>query len=179
MGELVFYGLISLALLVLSLKLFLQKPKSEPANGSSLTITQFLPVHHQEFEEVEHRLGEYDALLHSIDSERRELALRYLDALRGDFTRVEQLLNHAAKFQPDLTLKGESERLWLGIRFQIEYRVARTCTRLGFVPSVQIAMLTRQVRLLAEQADEALNLVAHQYGLSVLQSDLDSTAPKH
>jgi len=178
MGELIFYALISLTLLLLSLRFFFQKAKPGLTDSASVTIAEFLPVHHREFEEVEHRLGEYDALLQSIDSERRELALGYLGALRDDFIRVEQLLNHAAKFLPDLTLQGEGERLWLGIRFGLAYRVARIRTRLGFVPSVQIAALTQQVRLLAQVADEALNLIAHEYGLPVLQSDLNTTAAK-
>jgi hypothetical protein len=38
--------------------------------------------------------------------------------------------------------------------------------------------LTQQVRLLAQRADEALNLVAREYGLPVLQSDLNSSPTK-
>jgi hypothetical protein len=63
--------------------------------------------------------------------------------------------------------------LWVGIRFRLEYRVARLRTRLGFVSVVQIEVLTRQVRRLAQRADEALELVAREYGLPRLQSDLN------
>ena len=122
---------------------------------------------------MEDRLSECGASLQRIHSERCEVALRYLDALRDDFLRVERLLNHAAKFLPDITLQGEGARLWVGLRFQLEYRVARLRTRLGFVPAVQMEVLTRQVRLLAQRADEALELVAREYGLPLLQSDLN------
>jgi len=171
--ELIFYVLISLVLLLLSLKLFFQDSKPKPENSRVLTIAALLPVHHHEFEEVERRLCEYDALLQRIHSERREVALGYLDALRNDFLRVERLLNHAAKFLPDITLQGEGERLWVGIRFQVEYRIARLWARLGFVPAVQMKFLTRQVRLLTQRADEALELVARESGLPSLQSDLN------
>ena len=173
MGELLLYALIGLVLLLLSLKLFFQKSAPRSENGRALTVLEFLPVHHREFEEVEHRLSEYDVLLQRIHSERREVALGYLDALRDDFLRVERLLSHAAKFLPDITLQGEGERLWVGLRFRLEYRVARLRTRLGFVPAVQIEVLTRQVRLLAQRADEALDLVARECGLPILQSDLN------
>ncbi len=173
MGEFVFYVLTSLVLLLLSLKLFFQKSKPRLENSRVLTIAEFLPVHHREFEEVEHRLSEYDAVLQRIHSERREVALGYLDALRDDFLRVERLLNHAAKFLPDITLQGEGERLWVGIRFRVEYRIAHLRTRMGFVPAAQMKILTRQVRLLAQRANEALELVAREYGLPLLQSDLN------
>jgi len=173
MGELLLYVLFTLVLLLLSLKLFFQKSKPWPEDNRVLTIAELLPVHHREFEEVEQRLSEYDVLLRRIHSERREVARGYLDALRDDFLRVEQLLNHAAKFLPDLTLQGEGERLWVGIRFRLEYRVAFLRTRLGFVPAVQMEVLTRQVRRLAQRADEALELVARECGLPVLQSDLN------
>jgi len=173
MGELLFYVLFTLLLLLLFLRLLFQKSKPRPEDNRELTIAELLPVHHREFEEVEHRLSEYDVLLRRIHSERREVARGYLDALRDDFLRVERLLSHAAKFLPDLTLQGEGERLWVGIRFRLEYRVARLRTRLGFVPAVQIEVLTQQVRRLAQRADEALELVARECGLPVLQSDLN------
>jgi len=54
--ELIFYVLISLVLLLLSLKLFFQDSKPKPENSRVLTIAALLPVHHHEFEEVERRL---------------------------------------------------------------------------------------------------------------------------
>ena len=173
MGELLLYVLFTLVLLLLSLKLCLQKSAPRSKDSRARTIAELLPVHHREFEGVERRLSEYEALLQKIHLERRAVALGYLDALRDDFLRVEQLLNHAAKFLPDLTLQGEGERLWVGIIFRLEYRIARMRARFGFVPAVQMGALTRQVRLLAQRADAALDLIARECGLPSLQSDLN------
>ncbi len=174
MAELLIFTLIPLLLLAISLRFFLRSARNKPPGNQALSIEEFLPVHHDQFEEVERRLSEYEAVLKRTLAERRECALAYLQALRGDFERVARLLNHAAKFLPELTLEGESERLWVGLRFRLECRLVRLQILLGYVPAARLKALTCSVRLLARRADQALNEIAREHGLRVLQSDLNT-----
>lgn len=167
------YGLISLLLLFLCVRLLFGRTGMGHDNGRPAEIADFLPIHHRAFEEVEQRLSQYDALLRRIHSERRELALDYLDSLRDDFLRVEFLLNCAAKFLPDLTLLDEGKRLWAGLRFRLQYRSVRLQMRFGVVPGPQISALTSQIRVLAHRADAVLGSVAQGCGLPALQSDVN------
>ena len=174
MAELILYTLLALLLLLVSLGFFFRSSSPRLEHNQPLTIDDFLPVHDREFEELEHRLAEYNAVLQRIQDERRDAAVAYLEALRGDFRRVQQLLNHAAKFLPEVTLEGESERIWLGLKFRFEYRLARLQILLGFVPPARLKALTWKVRLLANWADKALNEIAREHGLCVLKSDLNT-----
>ena len=173
MGELALYVLVGVLLLLAFLRLALRESNAGPRHDPPLNIRDFRPIHHHEFEEVEHRLAEYDAMLQRIHCERREVALSYLNALRDDFVRVQQLLTHAAKFLPEVTLEGEGERLWVGLRFRFECGLARLWIKAGIVPAGQLRLLTRQVRMLALCADQALAEIAREHGLRVLQADLN------
>ncbi len=174
MGTLVFYVVTAVLLILLFLKLLLPEgSRFRSHRNEELAINDFLPTHQREFEEVEHRLLEYDDLLEKINSERREVALGYLDALRDDFLRVEELLNRAAKFLPALTLRGEGERLWVGLKFRFDYRIARLWIRAGLAPAVGLKSLTRQVQTLADWADKTLAVIAREPGLRALQSELN------
>jgi hypothetical protein len=174
MAEVVFYTFISLLLLLIFLGFFFQSSSPKPQHHQPLTIEHFLPVHHREFEELKHRLAEYDAMLQRIQAGRRDAALAYLGALRNDFMRVQELLNRAAKFLPEVTLEEESERIWVGLKFRFQYRLARLQILLGSVPAVRLKALTSNVCLMANWADKALNEIARQHGLRVLESDLNT-----
>lgn len=171
MGSLIFGAVLSalllLGLLILALKL--SHKRSRPA----IRIDDLLPVHCHHFEEVDRRLAEYEEVLKGIQFERREFALVYLAELRGDFERVEELLDHAAKFLPEITVRGESERLWVGVKFRVQYRLVALQVRCGIVPARHIKALTAKVRFLARSADLFLNAIARKHGLGVLESDLN------
>jgi hypothetical protein len=171
MGELGYIFLALLGILLLAV-LALQRPHQRGELDSRLTIHDLLPIHYREYEQVERRLTEYEALLQRIRLERHNVALHYADALRDDFMRVECLLNHAAKFLPDIRLADECERFLGGLKFRAEYYIVRACIGAGFVPDFWLGVLTRQVRVFSDWADRALAEVARAYGLPVLNSDL-------
>jgi hypothetical protein len=170
MGSLIFFALLSgllLGLLILVLKLSRRESRIE------VRIDDLLPVHYRNFEEVDRRLVEYEEVLRGIQCEQREFALVYLAELRGDFERVEQLLNHAAKFLPEITVRGESERFWVGVKFRVQYRLVESQVRFGIVPSRRLKALTAQVRFLARSADVFLKEIAQKQSLGALESDLN------
>lgn len=172
MATLAFF--IAVPILLLMALLFLLSKQSRKESSHGLTINDFLPVHHFQFDEADCRLAEYEDMLRTIQSARCGFALKYLAELRADFERVVYLLNRAAKFVPEITLAGESQRLWTCVKFRVEYRIIQLQIRLGVVPAGHLKALTARVGFLAHSADEFLNEIAREHGLRVLQSDLNS-----
>jgi hypothetical protein len=171
--ELVFYIFVPALLLLLAGKLLWPKPERNTGSAAPSNISEFLPVHHREFPDVERQLSEYREISLKARKERRAASLTYLESLRADFLRVERLLNRAAKFLPEVTLQGESRRLWVGLRFRYGYWIARQQIIFGLDVATRLKDLAQKLQTLSDWADAALNQVAREYGLPVLQSDLN------
>ena len=169
MASLIFFVSVTVVLLVCLVLLIWKNSAKKPSQ--TLTISDLLSVHHHQFEKADHRLAEYEELLRRVQSERRELALKYLAELRVDFENVTRLLNRAAKFLPEISLNAECERLWVSLKFRAEYRLVRFQIRLGLPPTDHLRALTAKVKLLADSADQFLGEIAREHGLRVLQSD--------
>jgi len=171
LASLFFFG--GVAVLLLTALLVLASKNSRKTSADMKSINDFFPVHHHHFEEVNHRLTEYEETLRKVQADRRDFTLKYLAYLRADFEQVARLLNLAAKFVPEITLRGEIERFWILTRFRLEYRLAQLQVRFGVTPTIRLKFLTERVRLLARSADRFLNDIAREHGLHVLKSDLN------
>lgn len=174
MAEILAY--IFAPVLLLAITLWLTLGNFGPTRKDNLprTIEDCLVSDQQLLDDTEHRIAEYDTMLQQIQAERRDAAISYLEAVRNDYLRVEHLLTRAARFLPELTVKGETARLVLGIRFRFEYRLARLQVRLGFLPADGLKALAAQLRLTAAWADVVLNEISRERGLPVLEADLKS-----
>jgi len=171
LASLFFFG--GVAVLLLTALLVLASKNSRKTSADMKSINDFFPVHHHHFEEVNDRLTEYEETLRKVQADRRDFTLKYLAYLRADFEQVAQLLNLAAKFVPEITLRGEIERFWMLTRFRLEYRLAQLQVRFGVTPTIRLKFLTERVRLLARSADRFLSDIAREHGLHVLKSDLN------
>jgi hypothetical protein len=174
MGELIFFfvvpGLLSIFLVFLTVKsMMAQRPRQK----TTLGIHDFYPIHHREYEVVQERLSEYEAILQRVNAEHRSTALTYLDAVREDFMRTEKLLNRGVKFLSEPRLNQELYRAWIGIQFRLEFRFARLKVRCGMRATNQLRSLTQMVRLIAGWADDILNQIAREQGLPILEDDLN------
>jgi hypothetical protein len=172
MAEMVVSCLIG-ALLMLSCLGLCRRHSKSPTRSRELKINDLLPIHYREFEAVEQRLLEYEALLQRIHSEHREAALTYMEGLKDDFARVERLINHAMKFLPEISVAEEAVRFLVGVKFRFGYQLARLEVELGISPARQLKALTRKVRMLVDLADRVLAQTAREHGLPVLESDLN------
>lgn len=152
----------------------LRFPRARKPNDHPRTINDFLPSQYLQFREFQERLTEYNTLLQKIDAQKRNAAIAFLDAIRGDFFRLQHLLSAAAKFVPELTLEGEAHRFWLGVSFRWECRLARLQILLGMDTVGRFKGLTDKIRFLAGVADKALNEIARHQGLHSLELDLNS-----
>jgi hypothetical protein len=173
MGELVFVFVTGLLLICWLIRAVYRMWHPRPQPNLTFGIKDFYPIHHREFEDVEERLAEYEDVLRRVGAEHRIASLSYLDAIRDDFLRVEKLLNHGAKFMPELTFEGELRRALLSIQYRLEFKFARLKVRSGINATGQLRSLTKKVRLMARMADELLNQIAREQGLPVLESDLN------
>jgi hypothetical protein len=170
-ATLVFFSVVAVLLLVAMLVLVAKNATKKSAPTKS--INDFLPVHYQHFVEVDRRLAEYEETLKKVESDRRDFALKYLTYLRTDFEHISRLLNLAAKFVPEITLRGEMERFWIRLKFRLQFRLVQLQVRFGMIPAVRLKGLTASVRLLARSADQFLNDIAREHGLHILKSDLN------
>jgi len=153
--------------------LVLVSKNSTKTSAPTKSINDFLPVHYQHFVEVDRRLAEYEETLKKVESDRRDFALKYLTYLRTDFEHISRLLNLAAKFVPEITLRGEMERFWIRLKFRLQFRLVQLQVRFGMIPAVRLKGLTASVRLLARSTDQFLNDIAREHGLHILKSDLN------
>jgi hypothetical protein len=172
MGELVFAVVVGLLLISWSIRALYRVWRPKPQPKVMFGIRDLYPIHHREYEAVKERLAEYEDILRRVAAEHRATSLKYLDAVRDDFLRVERLLNHGAKFMPELTIQGELRRAWLSIHYRLEFKLARLRVRCGINATGQLRSLTQKVRLMARMADDLLNQVAREQGLPVLENDL-------
>jgi len=167
-------NILLVSLLVALLFVAFRRRRRTGTSDHQLTINDFLPSHHLHFQEVQGRLAEYNAMLRKVEALRRDTAIAFVEAIRGDFFRLQHLLTRAAKFIPELTLQGESHRFWIGMKFRLECRLARLQILFGLDATGCLEALTAKVRLLTDCADKALNEVARHQGLRDLESDLNS-----
>lgn len=167
---LLFFVLVSSGFVAALFSLFVRKSRPQAA---VLSVTELLPEHHREFGALAADLARYDDLLRQVHLARREAALTYLDQLHEDFKRVEWLLNHATKFIPDISPANELSRFVRGIWFRLELRTLRIFVQFGFMPSVRLGIVTREVARLAEWAERILVEVANRSGLPHLRADLN------
>lgn len=171
MAQLVFSIFVSLVFVVLALVWALASHR--PARRPRLTLDELILVHHREYALVSAHLTECDQLLRRIRLEQRETALGYLDVLRGDFLRLDRLLNHAVKFLPDLKPQEEFGRFARALRFRLEFRLLRLSIQVGLMPSTRLQALTREIAELGAWAERVLGQAAIRSGLPSLQADLN------
>ena len=70
-------------------------------------------------------------------------------------------------------MQGESRRVWVGLRFRLGYWIARQQIIFGLDVSGRLKDLAQKLQTLSDWADVTLSDVAREYGLPVLQSDLN------
>ncbi len=170
MAQLAISVVLSLAFIILAAVWVFRSSRCTRAHTS---VQELIPVHHRQYSLVRERLARYDELLSKIQFERRETALAYLDDLREDFLRVERLLNHAAKFLPELRSAHEFRRFAEALWLRLEFRFLRLSIRFGFMPYLRLTAVTRDVAKLARWANDVLAEVAVGPGLPSLQADLN------
>jgi hypothetical protein len=90
--------------------------------------------------------------------ERRQVLKRFLAALGEDYARLDSLSRRIAALSPHIRRRHELQRIWLGVRFRILYRiVAMRLAVEGLVPVESIAQLTGVLGALSYQLEGTMN----------------------
>jgi hypothetical protein len=89
--------------------------------------------------------------------ERRQVLKRFLAALGEDYARLDYLSRRFAALSPHIRREHELQRIWLGLRFRILYRVVATRLAVeGLVPVESIARLTGVLGMLSYQLEGSM-----------------------
>ncbi len=91
-----------------------------------------------------------------LRTERRQVAIRYAEALYRDFRSLLQLGRTLAALSPEVAGGQEAERLWLALGFECRYQVVRTMLRLHASPRLQLERLAELTGILSRKLDAAM-----------------------
>jgi hypothetical protein len=92
--------------------------------------------------------------------ERRAVARRFLKGLHEDFSNLARLGRIIAALSPEVSHKQETERLILGLKFQILYALVWLRLSTGNLPLEQLEHLTGLVGRLATRLDTAMTEIS-------------------
>ena len=161
---------VVLGLLLLVLLLWLLRERADarrlPEGASKLPIEDLLPLHCRHFPQVRQALSPADReylreraspkIRRQWRAERREVTMQFLAGLHEDFLRLERLGRMVAALAPQVSRKHEFDRVWLGLRFRVLYRVVRLELAAGSISLPQLERLTRLIGSLAAQIEKAM-----------------------
>jgi hypothetical protein len=111
-----------------------------------------------DFEYIKERLGERSA--HKLQSERRRIALRYLEALHEDFVHLMGTAQLIASLSPKVEAIQEWRRFKLSLKFEVKYRILRAKYGLGRVHFPAMWNLATLVSSLAVDLERVVNEVS-------------------
>jgi hypothetical protein len=92
-----------------------------------------------------------------FEKERRQIALKYLRALRSDFEKLVDFARVVAVMSPDVELVQELQGLRLQLAFRVHYYLIYTRLYLGIAPSTALGNLSNTVRALAIRMEAAIS----------------------
>lgn len=92
--------------------------------------------------------------------ERRAVARDFLKGLHEDFSNLARLGRIVAALSPEVSHEQETERLILGLKFQMLYALVWLRLSMGNLPLQQLEHLTGLVGRLATRMDEAMTQIS-------------------
>ena len=146
MIETILFSLIGLALLASVMALLRQPPAFRPRDtpASRINIDEFAAVHCRYFPQVRQALSPADeaylsgraasGVLQEWRVARRRVMREFLTGLYDDFARLNQMARAVSRLAPQLDSLHEAQLFWLGLRFQLVYRLALLELNLGKRP---------------------------------------------
>ncbi len=183
MTELAIYAGLAFLLLAVLLWLVLKQPESRrlPQAAPRLAVEELFPLHCRYFPQVRQALSPADReylrerasprIRRQAHVERRRVTRQFLAGLSEDFSRLDRLGRAVAALSPEVSRKREAERLWLGVRFRVLYRVAQLQLLAGSVSIPQLTQLADLIGSLASQT-EARMAALEEASMTRLRSNL-------
>ena len=97
------------------------------------------------------------ALAKRVEKERRQIALKYLQALRTDFGKLVEFARVVAVMSPDVELVQELQGLRLQLAFSFRYYLIYARLSLGIAPSSALGNLSHMMRTLTIRMESAIS----------------------
>jgi len=163
-----FFASIAVALLVTLLWLLRQPaPKSiQKELRGKVEIEELFPLHCRCFPQIRQALSMRDEEflssrvsrqdLKKWRGERRAVLRQFLLGLGEDFIRLDRLARMVAALSPEISRAGETERVWLSVRFRILYRFVSLRLYTGWASLSQLTRLTEMVGSFAAQVEAGM-----------------------
>jgi hypothetical protein len=160
-----FFGLISLFLILFAW--WARNPQPSASSSSHVGDTNeferrnmnYLPQIRQSLAKADYEFLSENAsskVLRQVRRERRDVALDYLVALRGDFQSLLRMAQVIAALSPELAAVHEFERLRLTAKFSWQYEMIRWRLLAGLAPVPQLAGLSDLVSSLSVRMEAAM-----------------------
>ena len=105
-------------------------------------------------------------VLRRVRRERRDVALKYLNALREDFDDLLRIARVIAELSPEVKAVQEFERLRLTIRFAWRFEMIRLKLTVGFVPLSQVDRLANALSGLSVRIEHAVKELGERTALA-------------
>jgi len=167
---LLIYSALSLLMLVVIIWLVawpLASQASFSSGGTKPELESLFLLHCRYFAQMRQVLGQADrqfldgrlgaADIANWGQERRQLLKRFLAALGDDYARLDYLSRRIAVLSPHIRRGHELQRIWLGLRFRMLYRVVAVRLAVeGLVPVESIARLTEVLGALSYQLEGSM-----------------------
>jgi len=162
--------LFAVVLCGILLRLLIKAPRSsgKAVSSSHPSLADALPSakHYTYFPQIRQALSraDYDYLLENAAPdvakqalrERRDIARRFLQGLREDFSNLARLGSIVAALSPEINHKQEAKRFMLRVEFRFLYALVWLRLFTGTLPLHQLEILTGLVGRLAARMDEAM-----------------------
>jgi hypothetical protein len=78
-------------------------------------------------------------------AERRRVAKEFLRGLHVDFVRLDRLARTVAALSPEVSRSQEAQRVWLGMRFRMSYRLVAARLAIGSLAPSEVVHLADMV----------------------------------
>jgi hypothetical protein len=136
----------------------------------NLQMKAVLPRHYRYFPQIRQALSAADEkyllavappqVAREAVRQRREVARKFLQGLREDFTSLEQLARMVASLSPVISREQEMQRLLLVLQFHVLFTLVRLRILTGRVPLAQIQNLTELVGRLTMRMEQTMTAIA-------------------
>jgi hypothetical protein len=168
---------ILLAVLLIAALLWAARPMERPALSPDAVLTALSEEHHySRLPKILQVLQPEDTaflgprgftpLRNQIRSERKRIALLYLDELQREYEMLLEASRMVASMAPELIALDEAERFKLNLRFAVGRRYLRWKLRLGLQPQGSFGFLSEMSSRIALRLEVATNHIGERAALS-------------
>ncbi len=174
---------ILLAVLLIAALLWAARPMKRPALSPDAVLTALSEEHHySRLPKILQVLQPEDTefldprgctpLRNQIRSERKRIALLYLDELQREYEMLLEASRMVASMAPELITLDESERFKLNLRFAVGCRHLRWKLRLGLQPQGSFGFLSEMSGRIALRLEVATNHIGERAALNADYSSI-------